>query len=261
MNTPAVLTEPSAPTAPTPVPIRRLRFSTLTAVEMRKMTDTRSSRAVLVGILGLAVVVLGWKLTHESIGVSFENYGGAVASIVAFLVPVIGLLAMTSEWTQRTALATFTLAPRRLPVIAAKFVAAVVVSLGVLAAGVLLAVGATAIGGLVHGHAGYGGMFTDIRSYAIVVLLQVTMAAAFGALAAQSTVALVAYFAAPTAWAAVSTQLLKGASPWFNIFAAYDHLSSSQPFEHIAQSLTSIAVWVAVPSVLGVARSLRREVK
>ena len=39
----------------------------------------------------------------------------ASPTFVAFLAPLIGLLAMTSEWTQRTALTTFTLAPRRLP--------------------------------------------------------------------------------------------------------------------------------------------------
>ena len=145
--------------------------------------------------------------------------------------------------------------------IAAKYVSAIVLSLGVLLAGVLLAIGATAVGGLVHGHASYGGMLTDIRSYAIVVVLQVTMAAAFGALAAQTAVALVAYLVAPTAWAVVSTQLLKDVSPWFDIFSAYNQLSSSQPFQHIAQSLTAITVWVVVPSAIGIVRSLRKEVK
>lgn len=165
------------------------------------------------------------------------NYGGAVASIVAFVAPIIGLLAMTSEWTQRTALATFTLAARCLPVMTAKFVSATVVSLGVLAAGVL-SIGATAIGGLVHGHATHGGMLADIRSFVIIVTLQVTMAAAFGALARQTALAIVAYLAAPIVWNAVSTAALKGASGWFDIFTAYDRLSSAQPFHHIANTLT-----------------------
>lgn len=113
---------PTAPTLAASTPIRPLRFSTLTAVEMRKMTDTRSGRWLLGMIIGLIGGVLAWKVAHASVEVSTDNYGGATVSILAFFVPVIGLLAMTSEWAQRTALTTFTLAPRRLPVIAAKFV-------------------------------------------------------------------------------------------------------------------------------------------
>jgi hypothetical protein len=104
-------------------------------------------------------------------------------------------------------------------------------------------------------------MLTEIRSYVIIVILQVTMAAAFGALVQQTAVAIVAYLAAPIVWNAVSTVVLKGASEWFDIFSAYDRLSSTQPFHHIAHTLTAIAMWVVVPSALGVVRSLRREVK
>lgn len=257
--TTTLLPQPSV--LPASTPIQPLRFSTLASVELRKMTDTRSGRWVLGAIVGLTAVALGWQLTRSSIEPSFENYGGTVASILVFLAPIIGLLAMTSEWTQRSALTTFTLAPRRLPVIAAKFLSAITLSLALLAIGVVLSIGATALGGLIHGGADYTDMLTDIRSFAIVILLQVTMAAAFGALAAQTAVALVAYFVAPTAWAVLSSELLKGASSWFDVFSAYDQLSSGQPFDDFAKSLTAITVWVVVPSVLGIVRSLHREVK
>jgi hypothetical protein len=249
------------PLSPITTEQRPLRFSTLTSVELRKMTDTRSGRWILVAILGLATGVLAWKVAHPDIEVSFDNYGGAVATFVAFLAPLIGLLAMTSEWTQRTALTTFTLTPRRLPVIAAKYVASVVLSLAVLAAGLVVAGGFTALGGAIHGHGSFDGLFTDIRSFAIIVVLQVTMASAIGLLAAQTPVAITAFLVAPTAWAAVSSGLLKDASPWFDIFSAYDRLASTHPFGHLAQTATAIGVWVVVPSVLGLVHSLRREVK
>jgi ABC-type transport system involved in multi-copper enzyme maturation permease subunit len=253
---------PSDRTAPDRIatPVRPLRFSTLTSVEFRKMTDTRSGRWLLVTILGLVGGVLVYKITQSRIDVAFGNYSRAATTVVAFLAPVIGLLAMTSEWTQRTALTTFTLAPRRLPVIAAKYVAAITLSLAVLAVALLMAAAATAIGGLIHGDASFAGAMGDIRTSLIIVVLQVTMAAAFGALAAQTAVALVAYLAAPTAWALVADGL-QGVAPWFDVFTAYDQLSSSQPFDHLAQTLTAITVWVVVPSVVGIVRSLRREVK
>ncbi len=249
------------PLSPITVEPRPLRFSTLTSVELRKMTDTRSGRGILLGILASVTGVLIWKVAHPDIEVSFDNYGGAVATFVAFLAPLIGLLAMTSEWTQRTALTTFTLAPRRSSVIAAKYIASIVLSLGVLAAGLALAGGFTVLGDAIHGNGSFDGLLTDVRSFAIVVVLQVTMAAAIGLLAMQTPIAITAFLVAPTAWAAVSSGLLKGTSPWFDIFSAYDRLASTHPFGHAAQTATAIGVWVAVPSVLGLVHSLRREVK
>ena len=254
--TPARPTEPAAA-----APIRPLRFPTLTSVELRKMTDTRSGRWLLATIIGLVGAVLAYKVTQTRIELAFDNYSLAVTNVIAFLAPIIGLLAMTSEWTQRTALTTFTLAPRRLPVFAAKYVAAIGLSLAVLAVGLLMAAGATGIAGLVHDGASFAGSFDAVRSAVIIVVLQVTMAAAFGALAAQSVAALVAYLAAPTAWAIASDALFGERAPWLDIFSAYDQLSSNHPFDHLAQTLTAVTVWVIVPSVVGITRSLRREVK
>jgi hypothetical protein len=238
-----------------------LRFATLTSVELRKMTDTRSGRWLIATILTLVTAVLVWKVAHPSIRPEFDNYGGAAATFIAFLAPLIGLLAITSEWTQRTALTTFTLVPRRAPVIAAKYVASVGLSLGLLAVSLVLAGGFTMLGGTVHGDASFGGLATDIRSFAIVVVLQVTMAMAIGLLAGQTPLAISAFLIAPTAWAALSSAVLKGASPWFDVFSAYDRLASSQPVEHFAQTLSAVTLWVLLPSALGLVRSLRREVK
>ena len=43
---------------------------------------------------------------------------------MGILLPVLGILLVTSEWSQRTAMVTFTLEPSRSRVIAAKFVVA-----------------------------------------------------------------------------------------------------------------------------------------
>ena len=241
--------------------INPLKFTTLVAVETRKMADTRSGRWMLGFIVGLAAVALAWKVGHADIPVSFHNYMNPVVGIVAFGAPLVGLLAMTSEWTQRTALATFTLAPRRSAVIAAKFLASMMLSLALLAVGLLTALAATALGGVIHGDAAFDATFGDLRGALAVVLLQVVMAAAFGALAAHTAIALVAFIAAPAIWANLGPELLKGVAPWFDVFAAYTRLSSSHPLDHGAQTLVSVTVWVVLPAVIGVARSIRREVK
>ena len=240
---------------------RPLRFATLTSVELRKMTDTRSGRWLIATLLTLVTGVLVWKVAHPSIQPSFDNYSDGGAVFVAFLAPLIGLLAITSEWTQRTALTTFTLAPRRLPVIAAKYVASIVLTLGLLAVSVLLAGGFTLLGGALHGGATFDGLAAEVRSDAIIVLLQLTMAMAFGLLAAQTPLAIAAFLIAPTAWGAFSSNVLKGASPWFDVFSAYERLSSTQPLDQFGQTISAVTLWVLLPSAVGLVRSLRREVK
>jgi hypothetical protein len=250
--------------APPPVdePVRPLRLPTLVAVELRKMTDTRSARGVLAGTLALVLFALIWKLTQLDGGASaFGSFAVPTVNIIGIFGPVLGLLAMTSEWTQRTALTTFTLAPRRLPVIAAKFLASVIVSVALLAAGLTLTAIATAVGGITGDGSDFAGALGDVRSGIIIVVLQVTMAAAFGALIAQSAGALVAYFVVPMAWDAAGDALLGDVAPWFDIFAAYDRLASDHPASHLAWTVTSAAVAVVLPAAIGVHRSLRREIK
>ena len=248
--------EPRLPVIP------RQRLTTLTGVEIRKMVDTRSGLAVLGTTLAIAVLAIGWKLLHVNDGPpSWSDYSGFLPA-VGMAVAMIGLLGMTAEWTQRTALTTFTLSPRRGRVLAAKFAASILLALAAIAVVFLLILGGVALGGAISGQAtDYSGLGRGISGYLVISVLEVTMAAGFGALSAQTAVAVGAYFVAPTIWAAVAPSLLGDRSPWFDIFSAFDRLSSGHPGSQLAQSLTAVAIWIVLPTTVGVIRSLRREVK
>lgn len=241
-------------------PIRPLRFSTLVDVEFRKMTDTRASNGLLATIGGLLVLVLGWKVTHPAVPATFHNYAAASAAVVAYAAPILALLAMSAEWTQRTALTTFTLAPRRLSVMSAKLVSALLLSAALAAGALVLTAAGIVIAGVLHGGASFGNVGADVRGVLSVVLLHTLLGAAFGALAGHSTVALGVYFLAPIIWSNAISQLLHGASRWLDIFVAYDRLASARPLADAALTAVAVAVWVVVPLALGMARSLRREV-
>ena len=242
--------------------IPRQRFSTLTAVEVRKMTDTRSGLAVLGTVLAIALLGIGWKLFHiDGVQPSWGDFSG-ILPVVGMALAVIGLLGMTAEWTQRTALTTFTLSPRRGRVLAAKFLASILLALAALAVVFLLMIGGIALAGAISGlGTDFSGMGRGVSGYLVTAVLQVTMAAGFGALTAQTAVAVGAYFVAPTIWAAAAPAVLGENSQWFDIFVALDRLSSGHPGTDLARSLTAVAVWIVVPTVVGVTRSLRREVK
>ena len=67
----------------------------------------------------------------------------------------------------------------------------------------------------------------------IVIMLQAAMAAGFGSLAGSNTARPREHFSPlPTAFASVSTELLGGLSPWFDIFATYSRLWSNQSFDN-----------------------------
>ena len=238
-----------------------LRFTTQLRVETRKLLDTRGGLAVIGLIIATCLFALIWLVSQSKYPPTFHRYSTGAANIVAFLIPVVTLMAMTAEWTQRTALTTFTMSPRRGRVLWAKFLSGLAVSTAVLVAVLLLAAAATGLGGMIHGNGSWELMGSDIRTYFIIMFLEVVMAAAFAAIAGHTAVALVAYFIFPSAWAAFASNVLGGTAEWFDIFAAYDRLSSSHPFDNLGQTLTAIGCWIVVPAVLGIRRSLRREIK
>ncbi len=161
-------------------PARGQSFLKLVVIELRKAVNTRSGRVLIAAILLLAVVAIGWQLTHLPPGpAGLDGFLGAASTGAMLLLPVIGVMAMTSEWTQRTALTTFTLSPRRVRVQLAKFVSAIVLSVVVMTGVVLLALAGTALAGAVTDHtSSYAGMGGQLAGAYLTVALNVVMGAA-----------------------------------------------------------------------------------
>jgi hypothetical protein len=238
-------------------------FVSLIRIELRKMVDTRSGRWLLIAMVALSVAVMGWTLTHLASGpVSFVDMLNNALTPIDLLLPVVGILAMTSEWTQRTALTTFTLSPRRIPVLFAKLAAAVALAASVVTVVVGMAFAATALGGAISGDgATYSHALRNITGSGITDMLNVVMAAGFGLVASVTAVGVLAYYVAPTAWALVAPGLLHGNSRWLDIFATFDNLSSFHLSGHVAQALTAGGFWIVLPVTVGLFLANRREVK
>ncbi|HXD56852.1 MAG TPA: hypothetical protein VN606_02995, partial [Thermoleophilaceae bacterium] len=115
-------------------PATRPPLSRLTLVELRKMTDTKAGFWLQLSVLALAVLVVvvnalaGHVQDHQ-----FMDYFSGTSQGLSALLPVLGILLVTSEWSQRTAMITFSLVPQRTRVMAAKTLAAVVLALIALA--------------------------------------------------------------------------------------------------------------------------------
>ena len=120
---------------------RRIPFGRVLLVELQKMFDTRSGFWLMIGIAASALIATGAVIAFAPDNeIVYDNFGAAIGIPMVFLLPVMAILSVTSEWSQRSGLTTFTLVPHRNRVLAAKAIVAVAV--GAVAIGVALAIGA-----------------------------------------------------------------------------------------------------------------------
>src|SRR5262245_65037046 len=88
----------------------------LTRTELRKMVDTRAGFWLLLGVLGLMITT---SIVAAFVGDTADHtlHGIFVAAVwpAYVLLPVVGILLVSSAWSQRTTLITFTLVPHRSP--------------------------------------------------------------------------------------------------------------------------------------------------
>jgi len=86
----------------------------LTAVELRKMVDTRAGFWLQVATVALTVfVVIVRSIVGEAADHAFASILFVAVKPAAVLLPVAGILLVTSEWSQRTGIITFALVPQR----------------------------------------------------------------------------------------------------------------------------------------------------
>jgi hypothetical protein len=253
---------PSLTAAPRAGGVRRPSFALLTAVELRKAVDTRAGRVLLAGMLLLSVATLGYLLATAKAGtLEYAAWVRDSTIPVALLLPVLGVLATASEWTQRTALTTFTLTPRRGRVLGAKLLAAVTLGLVVTVLVEVLAAGAVLLrAAVVGGPVVWTDLGPTLAGSVVAAGLALLMGAAMGALVQQSAGAIVAYFAAPSAVVVAGAVLFGDRAEWIDVNGAFERISSFDLDGHLAPSVTAVLLWVGLPLVFGVLRSLRRDV-
>ena len=118
-----------------------ISFPKLTLVELRKMVDTRAGfwLQLTTAVLTLAIVIL-FCIFGETQDLIFRYMFALAILPASILLPIIGILLVSSEWSQRTALITFTLVPKRMRVMSAKIAAGVVLGAIVLAIAFVMAV-------------------------------------------------------------------------------------------------------------------------
>ena len=248
-----------------PIPLVRL-----VGVELRKMFDTRSGFWLMASIVITSVLATAALITFgEDTDLTFDNFAAAIGAPMTVILPMIGILAVTSEWTQRSGLTTFTLVPHRGKVLGSKLAAAVVV--GIVAMVVALAVGTlgTLVGSAITGldpvwNSSPGEFLHIVLGSVLGMLLGFTL----GVLIRNSSGAIVAYFvytlALPPLLGLLASyqEWFRDAQPWVDFqFAQMPLFNGALSTEQWQQLGVAGTIWLVVPLLVGLVLVRRAEVK
>jgi ABC-2 type transport system permease protein len=234
----------------------------LVAVELRKMVNTRAGfwlQLATVAITVLAVIVA--CVVADPADLTFQSVLNVGLQPAAILLPVVGILLVTSEWSQRTGMITFALVPVRSRVLGAKLIASLLRAVAMLAMSV-----AIVAAGVLVSSPGVEGTWSDaaplIGQSAVNLTAGMVVGVALGAILLAPTPAIVLLFALPMSWMAVlSLPVFSDVAPWVDYARALgqvtEEVMSATQWAHVG---TSLAIWMVLPLLIGAWRITRREI-
>lgn len=250
-----------------PVPMSRLA-----RVELRKALDTRAGRWFAISILALVLgveVIYAFAAPDDS--KSFGDMLSIAGGVLGYFLPILIIMLVTSESSQRNGLVTFTLEPRRPRVVVAKFLAGFVLALSVMVIGALIAGVGTLIGSATGGPVDWsvdGNLI--FNGFVLANVIGVLIGFAIATLLMNTPAAIVGYFVysliLPIA-AGILGSLSSGfakVAPWIEFNTAQTPLFSGDftpTGQEWAQIATAGTIWLLIPLVLGIVRLLRIEFK
>ena len=262
----AVDRAPRARVLADPVPLSRV-----TEVELRKMFDTRSGfwlmASIVISALIATIALIVFAPDDE---LTYASFGKAIAYPMLVILPMIALLSVTSEWSQRSGLTTFTLIPHRGKVITAKAVASM--SIGVASMVLALAIGALGnlVGTAITGTPAVWDVSLAESSYIVLGnLLGLMSGFMLGVLIRNSPGAIVAYFVYTFALTPLFI-LLANSQAWFHDSRAWIDVNFAQaPLFMFDGAVTgeqwanigfTAVFWLVIPFAVGLRQLLRSEI-
>jgi ABC-2 type transport system permease protein len=258
----------SATTLVAPVPAdiagvhTRPGLGRLVAVELRKIVDTRAGFWMQVATVAITALVV---IVRLAVGDAADHTFASVLTVglkpAAVLLPVAGILLVTSEWSQRTGMITFALVPVRSRVVAAKLLASLLLAVAMLAVGVAIVTVGVFVASPGTG-ADWSGAAPLIAQSAIYLGGGMLTGVGFGMVLLASAPAIVTLFALPIAWTAVaSLSFFADAAPWLDTRLALgpmpQEVMSTTQWAHAG---TALALWMVLPLLIGAWRITRREI-
>jgi ABC-2 type transport system permease protein len=270
MTTATALPRPTTEVATPARVVRPIPTTRLTTVELRKMFDTRAgfwlmASVGIISVLATAAVII-WAPDEA---ITQNTFSTAIGMPLSVVLPIIAILSVTGEYSQRTGLTTYTLVPWRGRVLSAKVIATLLV--GVVAMFVALAVGALGnlVGSAITGlDATWDITLSQFGNIVLANVLGMLMGFMLGVLFRSSAAAIVGYFVysfvLPVAFGTLAAfqEWFRDLQPWVDVqFAITRLFDNSMTAEYWQQLGVTTLVWLWIPLALGLRAVLRAEVK
>jgi ABC-2 type transport system permease protein len=246
-------------------------MSRLVKVEVRKSIDTRAGKWLLGIMVGGTAVAMAIMI---AVGIANDNYYEIAdflllaGWLIGLLLPVLGILSVTGEWSQRTNMVTFTLEPRRSRIVAAKLITGIVMSLAAAAVGAVIGILALGVFHLAGGATTWSVPVAAIAGFVILQVIGLLTGFAFGMIILNTPAAIVSFFVCnmtvPIVFVAAAANFDRAERirPWIDFDLAQLPLVSGQ-FGDVNWTQFAVAglIWLAIPVAFGIRRTLRAEVK
>jgi ABC-type transport system involved in multi-copper enzyme maturation permease subunit len=253
-----------------PLHVHDVPLTRVVGVELRKMFDTRAGFWLMASIIIAALVSTVATITFapES-DLTFYTFAAAIGFPMTVILPIIAILAITGEWSQRTGLTTFTLVPHRMRVILAKVIASLIVGVASMLIALAFGVVGNVVGPAITGtDRVWDVSFAHFLEIVLGSLISLLLGTMLGILFRSSPVALVAYFVitflVPTVLGVLATneQGFRDTQRWVDLNYAqsflFDGTISGVQWERLAVATT---LWLVLPALLGLRLVARSEVK
>jgi ABC-2 type transport system permease protein len=253
-----------------PLHLHTIPLSRVAGVELRKMFDTRAGIWLMASVLIAALIsTVATILFAPKSDLTYYTFAKAIGFPMTVILPIIAVLAITGEWSQRTGLTTFTLVPNRTRVILAKVTASVLVGVAAMLIALVIGVAGNLAGPAIRG--------TDriwdvsfVHGFDIILgsLISLLMGTMLGILFRSSPVALVAYFVTsyllPTVFGLLATnqQDFRHLQRWVDLNYAQSFLfEGTLSGVQWARLAVATTLWLILPALLGLHLVMKSEVK
>jgi ABC-2 type transport system permease protein len=250
--------------------IRPIPLSRVVSVELRKMFDTRSGFWLMMSIGIAAVVATGAVILFAPDDeIKYSTFAAAIGFPMAIILPMIAILSVTSEWSQRTGLTTFTLVPHRSRIVLAKAIGTVGIAVASMVLAMVIGVIGNLIGSAITGmNTTWDSSVSDLLYIVLGNVLGMLIGFMLGVLIRNSSGAIVGYFVyslvLPTLAGilAANTSWFRSLQPWVDFNYAQSALfNGSLTGEQWANLGVTSLIWLIAPLTAGVWLVLRSEVK